>query len=336
MSKLVLVTMPFDADSIEKLRAVSPELEIDQYVVDDDHPLRRYGRHDEVAVLYAGSREAPDPADIPAVEWIQLHSAGVDHWLGAPILEHEVAITTASGIHQTPIAEYVLAQILAFRYRIPRMLRYQAQHHWPDSRWDAFAVRELRGDTLGIVGYGSIGQEVARLGTALGMRIVATRRHPEANARPAQWQAAPAWDDTCVEVLPSTALHDLLGRSEFVVLALPLTDETRHIIDAGALRAMQPTAYLINIARGGVVDEAALAAALREGVIAGAGLDVFETEPLPADSPLWGLDNVIISPHVSGFTPRYDERATDLFAENLRRYVAGEPLLNRFNPQRGY
>lgn len=336
MPKLVLVTMPFHEELIKKLRAVAPELEVDQYPVDADHPLGEYDRRHEVAVLYAGFSDAPDPADIPAVEWIQLHSAGVDHWLGAPILEQDVVITTASGIHQTPIAEFVFAQILALRYRIPRMLRYQAEHRWPDSRWEAFAVPELRGDTLGIVGYGSIGQEVARLGAAFGMEVVATRRDPETGSEEAQWRVAPDWDDSGVEVLPAAALHDLLARSDFVVLALPLTDETRHMLDAKALRAMQPTAYLLNIARGGVVDEDALADALREGVIAGAGLDVFETEPLPADSPLWNLENVIVSPHVSGFTPRYDVRATDLFAENLRRYVGGEPLFNRFDPQRGY
>lgn len=336
MSKLVLCTLRFTNDQLNKLRAVSPALEVVQHTIHDRDELLEYSRLDEVEILYYGWLKPPAPSDIPSVKWVQLHTAGANQWLDSPILQRDVVITTASGIHSTPIAEYVFAQILAWRRRIPLMLRYQQRGEWASERWDKFAVPEVRGNTLGVVGYGSIGREVARLGIAFGMNILAVRQSPESEPASPRWSSVPDWDDSVVNVTEKGSLHDLLARSDFVVIALPLTDETHYIIDAAALRTMKQDAYLINIARGPIVDEQALVRALKESWIAGAGLDVFEAEPLPADSPLWDLDNVILSPHVSGFTPQYDERATDLLAENLRRYLAGEPLLNSFDPERGY
>ncbi|MFQ5857734.1 MAG: D-2-hydroxyacid dehydrogenase [Anaerolineae bacterium] len=336
MSKLVLCTLRFTDDLLDRLRAVSPALEVVQHTAHNLDEFREYPKLKEVEILYYGWLKPPAPADIPSVRWIQLHTAGANQLLGAPILQSDIAITTASGVHSTPITEYTFAQILAWQRRIPLMLHYQQRGEWPTARWDQFAVPELRGATLGVVGYGRIGKDVARLGVAFGMNVLAVRRSHSPDPAYPRWTSAPDWDDGVVQVLDSAGLYGLLARSDYVVIALPLTDETRHIIDADALRAMKPSAYLINIARGPVIDEQALVRALQEGWIAGAGLDVFEKEPLPADSPLWEMDNVILSPHVSGFTPLYDTRATDLFAENLRRYLAGERLLNLFDPNRGY
>jgi phosphoglycerate dehydrogenase-like enzyme len=192
--------------------------------------------------------------------------------------------------------------------------------------WQRFMPQELFGKTVGIVGMGHIGTEVARLAKAFGCYVVATRRSI----------TLPSRDDAADELLPPGSLLDLLARSDFVVLAVPLTAETRQLIGESELRAMKPTAVLINIARGTVVDEAALVQALKGGWIAGAGLDVFEQEPLPEDSELWGMDNVIMSPHISGGTAIYNQRATGIFCQNLRLYLAGEPLLNLADPSRGY
>jgi phosphoglycerate dehydrogenase-like enzyme len=218
------------------------------------------------------------------------------------------------------------------------MLCYQRRHEWPDGRWDLFAGPEVRGQTMGIVGYGSIGREVGRLARAFGMRVLATKRRAE--ERRGTGYELPALGDpegtVPDQIFPPSRLREMLAQSDFVVLAVPLAPETEGLIGEGELRAMKPNAYLVNIARGPIVNEAALIRALQEGWIAGAGLDVFAQEPLPPDSPLWGMENVILSPHVAGFTIHYDERAADLFAENLRRYLAGEPLLNRVDRGRGY
>lgn len=265
----------------------------------------------------------------PGVRWLQLPSAGADGAVRAGLLPraHELAITTASGIHAIPIAEYVLSSMLMWVRHWPRILDLQHASTWADRpTWISLLGGELHGAALGIVGLGNIGREVARLGRALGMRSLGLRRSAESDA-----------PDPDVEALyPPTALHDLLAASDFVVVAVPRTPATHHLIAEPELRAMRPTAYLVNIARGDVVDTAALIRALREAWIGGAGLDVTDPEPLDLSSPLWTLPNVILSPHLSGSTNRYSARLTDLFLGNLARYRAGQPLLNRVNPARGY
>jgi phosphoglycerate dehydrogenase-like enzyme len=252
-------------------------------------------------------------------------------------MESEVTITTVSGIHATPIAEYVFASLLAHRWRVALWTHCQREGKWPSGRWQLFARPELRDSTLGIVGYGSIGREVGRLGQAFGMRVLALRRTDErAKSGYAEQDTGDPTGNIPARFYPPGALHQMLSECDYVVIAVPLTAETTHLIGEAELQAMKPTAYLVNIARGAIVDEAALVQALREGWIAGAGLDVFEQEPLPADSPLWDLENVLISPHVAGFTPHYDQRAAALFADNLGHYLSGKPLLNRVNKAQGY
>lgn len=332
----VLITLRFTDEQLDKLRAVSPRLIVEQRTCHNDEEVTA-ALDDEVEVLYTA--HANFPLDrVPSLKWVQLHWAGVDHVLEAPVMHSAITITTASGIHASNITEYVFASMLAWSHKLPTMLYYQGRSEWPQGRWDIFKGQELRGHTMGIVGYGSIGREVGRLAKAFGMRVVATKREAH-QLQDTGYRVAGVGDPNATmldRVYAPEELPDMLAECDFVVVAVPLLPATRGLIGEVALRAMKPTAYLVNIARGPVVDEAALIRALQEGWIGGAGLDVFETEPLPPDSPLWKLDNVILSPHVAGFTPHYDDRASDLFAENLRRYLAGEPLLNELDKDRGY
>jgi phosphoglycerate dehydrogenase-like enzyme len=334
----VLCTLRFTDDLLDQLRSVSPRVSVTQQTCHDvDQVAAALAAFPKTEVLYT-FHLPPDALHIaPRLRWLQLHSAGANHILDLPIMDSDVEITTVSGIHATPIAEYAFASILAHRWRVPMWTRCQRQGKWPAARWNLYARPELRGTTLGIVGYGSIGREVGRLGRAFGMRVLALRR---ATDRAKQGYAIEGTGDPA-GVIPERfysrdALHEMLSECDYVVVTLPLTPETTHFIGPAELRALKPAAYLVNVSRGAVVDEAALVRALREGWIAGAGLDVFEQEPLPPDSPLWDLENVLLSPHVAGFTPRYDERATALFAQNLHRYLAGKPLLNRVDKARGY
>jgi len=333
----VLSLVGFTEAQLEKLRAVSPRLEVVQQTgaMAGDLPA---DLRERVEVLYGWGNSLADAHRLPRLRWIQAHSAGIDFLRDRPVWDSDVTITTVSGIHATPMAEHALAMMLYFRWRLGEMLFWQHRGEWPTGRWDKFARPELRGSTLGIVGYGAIGRELARLADALGMRVLAANR--SGTRRPFTGFALPHTGDPEAaipeQIYPVTELAAMLPECDYVVVLAPLTPETRHLFDAEIFAAMKPGVFFFNLARGGLVDEAALVEALYSGHIAGAGLDVFEAEPLPADSPLWRLENVLISPHVSGFTPHYDERASDLFAENLRRYLAGEPLINQVDRARGY
>jgi phosphoglycerate dehydrogenase-like enzyme len=266
----------------------------------------------------------------PHLRWLQFPGAGVDSLKSSGLLDQDspVIVTTAAGIHATTIAEYAFGSMLMFNWNWPQMMRLQDQHIWARSAsWYNLGRRELFGQTLGIVGLGNIGRRIARVAHAFDMRVLAMRHTP-----PQEGQHDPDID----EQFPRERLHDLLSQSDYVVLSVPLTPETEGMIGEAELRAMRPGAYLVNVARGRVVDEAALIRALREGWIGGAGLDVAQTEPLPSDSPLYSMPNVILTPHISGNSIHYDERLANLFADNLRRYRAGQPLLNRYDPVRGY
>jgi phosphoglycerate dehydrogenase-like enzyme len=260
------------------------------------------------------------PVRAPKLRWVQLTHAGAER-VDPRLIAGGVTFTTAGGLAATPIAEFVMAYILMFSKGWPGLFRAQREH-----RFTRFMPRELLGKTIGIVGMGYIGGEVARLGKAFGCRVLGMRRS----------FATRGPDAVADEAVPPTELGYLLSESDFVVVAAPLTPETKGMIGAAELKQMKPSAHLINIARGPLVDEAALIAALRDGTIAGAGLDVFDREPLPPESELWDLDNVILSPHVSGGTEIYNRRATAIFRDNLRRFLDGAPLQNVVDPARGY
>ena len=330
----VLVTMRFDQAQLDRLRAVSPEISVSQADPDTADYANTH-------VLYAGTPPR-DLARAPALRWVQLHMAGVNALADHPLYtETALPLTTTSGVHAATIAEYAVTMLLALAHRVPRMVEWQGRGGWPpdEQRWPLFVPSEVRGATLGIIGSGSIGRELARIAkSAFGMTVLAGKRDPSRRAD--DGYCLPGTGDPegrlPDEWLGMAALDTLLARSDVVVLCAPLTAETRGLIGEAALRRMKPSAYFINVGRGASVDEAALTRALRERWIAGAALDVFAQEPPAAGHPFYGLDNVILSPHVSGFIPSYDEKCTDLFVANLKRYLNGEPLLNLVDRQKGY
>lgn len=277
----------------------------------------------ETEVVFGGPPVGDNLRQAAKLKWVQLASAGANSILNSEFAATKIVLTTASGSSSIQISEHVFAMMLMFARR---MHEYQAAQ--ADGRWDRAAterVDELFEKTLGIVGLGSIGQEVARRAKVFGMRVVATKRTLDKAAVP-----------DVDELLPADRLDDLLSQSDYVLLAVPLTPETTGLIGADELARMKPTAFLVNIGRGPVLDEDALAAALHKGRLGGAGLDTFMTEPLPAESPLWRLPNVIITPHTAGATPRYWERTTALFCDNLQRYLEGKPLRNVVSRELGY
>jgi phosphoglycerate dehydrogenase-like enzyme len=264
-------------------------------------------------------------ADAPRLRWLHLGSDGVDHLRGAPIMSSDVLITNTR-VFGAPIAEYVFASVLAFYRDFPRMRqRFQAERVYPTNQWAEYCGDELGGKTMAILGYGEIGHALAKRARAFDMEVIAVRRSV----------ARPVCQDN-VTVYPPESMHAVLGLADVVVVCLPLTDETDGLVDETALRAMKPSGYLVAVGRGGVVQEEALVRALREGWIAGAGMDVYAQKPLPPDSPFFDLPNVIMTPHMSGITRNFPPRLAQLFCENLRRYQADEPLLNLVDKEKGY
>jgi phosphoglycerate dehydrogenase-like enzyme len=257
----------------------------------------------------------------PAVRWIHSRSAGVEHLMFPAVTESAVPLTNARGVFSASLGEFVMAAVLFFAKDLPRMRRSQAA-----GRWDPFDVDWAQGRTVGIVGYGDIGRAVAQRARAFGMKVLALRRNLDA-AR---------LDALVDEAIPLERRADLMARSDYVVVAAPLTPLTRGLVGAPEIAAMKPTAVLINVGRGPIVDEEALVAALEQGRIRGAALDVFTTEPLPAGHPLYGLENVLLSPHCADNTPGWLEGAMRFFLENLQRFRDGQPLLNQVDKSRGY
>ncbi len=263
-------------------------------------------------------------ARMPNLRWYQQWGAGADWLLKHPELAaRDFILTNASGVHAIPISEHILAYMLAFARCLPQAIRAQEQHRWERDS-DSLPVFELAGKTLLLVGVGAIGRRTAQVAKALGMRVLGVRHDAG--------KSAPGIE----RMVPTRELLSVLPEADFVALTIPLTKETRGLFGADAFAQMKPTAYFINIGRGGTVDEPALVHALQAGQIAGAGLDVFATEPLPPDSPLWDMQNVIITAHYSGGTPQYHERAMGIFIENLERYLKGEKLKNVVDKKRGY
>ncbi len=318
----VTITRSINPDSLALLRAAAPDAE---FVCTESADFTKFpaGLLARTDVLYSNGR-VPEPQDAPRLRWVQGHWAGVDHVIGAPLFASgKVLLSTAAGVHAINMAEHALMMMLALAHRMPEFFDMMAKKRWQrEAR--PYMPMELCDASLGLIGYGAIGREIARMAQALGMRVSALRR------------SAPAEAQDGVTFFLREQLHELLGRSDFVVVVTPLTPDTRQLLDASALAAMKPGAYLVNIGRGAVIDEAALIESLRAGPLAGAALDVFEVEPLPTDSALWSLSNVILSPHVSGITPRYEQRVMAIFADNLRRFLGGQPLLNQVDFTRGY
>ncbi|HEY6962155.1 MAG TPA: D-2-hydroxyacid dehydrogenase [Gaiellaceae bacterium] len=326
MVRVVIVT-PVEAELVERLSAVDDRLEIvfepellppPRYPSDHrgDESFRRSPEQEarfrdliaSAEVLYGIPGEQPEllaeaVRSAPGLRFVQATAAGAGQQVAAAALTEEelgrVAFSSASGVHATPLAEWSIFGALAITKGLPRLLRDARER-----RWEHYAVSELRGRTMLVVGLGAIGKEVARLAEAFGMRVLSVRRR-------------------------EGDLDELLPQADVVVVTLPLTDETRGMISRERIARMRHGAAFVNVGRGAVVDEDALVEALRAGRLAGAALDVFAEEPLPADSPLWELENVIVSPHTAALSLHENERIVELFADNLRRYLAGEELRSR-------
>ncbi len=260
------------------------------------------------------------------LKWLHCTAAGVNQLMYPELRESRVVVTNASGVHAIPIAEHTIGMLIAMARHFPDALRHQLQHHWSQQDlWDApLRPHELHGQTLLIIGLGAIGKELARRVRPLGMTVWAATRSGKGDRALAE------------RILPARHLAEALPQADFVVVAAPETPETLHLIGARQLAAMKRTTFFVNISRGTLVDEAALIEALRQGRIAGAALDVMQQEPLPQDSPLWSLENVFITPHISGVSERMWPRQERLLLQNLERWFAGRALLNRVDLKRGY
>lgn len=310
----ILVTHNAADHHLSAIQAAVPQAEI--VVTRDEAEI---AAHMPTAHVIWGSNYLPELLPkCPNLAFIQVSSAGVDRLLQPELLAHPVQLINARGIHGTTIAEHVFLLMLSLARQLPAMQSAQKRHDWI-----RVTPQLLANKTLGIVGYGSIGQAIGQRAKAFGMRVLATRRNPE----PDQWAD---------EVWGNDRLHELLPLCDYVVLATPLTPETKHLIGAPELSLCKPSAALINIARGPVVDEPALIQALQDGTIAAAGLDVFYREPLAIDSPLWDMPQVIVTPHMAGHMPDYDDNVIDILVENLRRYLANQPLINVVDKKAGY
>lgn len=312
-------------------------------VAHTDEELRTAVR--EASVLWSWQVPETVPEETPQLRWIQLPSAGADHVRHLPVWNSEVTITSSKGIHTVPMAEHVFAMLLALVRQLGPMVRAQERHEWLHNwRGQGLRFTELRGKTMGILGWGKIGDGVAHIGRAFGMRVIGTRWSVvvprEVPSEGCGAYSDPPWLEPTESlpniVYPSAQLHDVLSQSDVVVVILPLTDETNRLLSDKAFQSMRRGAIFLNIGRGPVVDERALVRALQTGRVAAAGLDVFDEEPLPRSSPLWGMPNVIISPHVGGVGDHTRERGARFFAVNLARYLDGQPLLNVVNRKQEY
>ncbi len=344
MSRVVVViATPLEPDLVALIAAADDRVEV-RYQPDLLPPLRFAGDHrgtesfgrspsqetrwramlEEGDVLFGLPGDSPKGlADAvrtcPRLRWVQATAGGAGEQVRAADLTaaelSRVVITRAGGVHAGPLAEFALLGLLAFTKGLPRLLADKQNR-----RWDHYPVAELAGATLLIVGMGTVGEQVARLAKVMGMRVVAVNRTGRTDC---------AYVD---EVRAATFMAELLPAATGIVVTLPLTTETRGMIDAAAISRMRTDAVLVNVGRGGVVDEAALVSALEQGHLKGAALDVFATEPLPSDSPLWTLPNVLISPHTAGLSSRENERIVALFIENLHRRLRGVELVSRVHP----
>jgi len=336
-----ILSARYRARDLERIRAAAPGARIVTVSVEGlaDGPL------EDVEVMLRGWL-GPDAFDrilarAPRLSWVHSATSGVERALTPAARERGVLVTNARGVFSRPIAEYVLMMILAVSRRLPQLLELQRER-----TWQPLEGAELRDVTVGIVGLGSLGRAVGALATAFGCRVVAVRRHAESGAARAEGVGAAdasvdPGDRAFGEVMLDRVggpemLPELLAESDFIVLAAPLTPETEEMINERTLAMVKPGAWIINVARGRLVDERAMLRALRDGPLGGAVLDTFRDEPLPPMSSFYDLPNVIVTPHTAWSSTRVLDRSVELFCENLRRFAAGEPLLNVVDPRAGY
>lgn len=321
---------------VERIQRGFPNVEV---VRRDDYNAMEQELPD-ADVLMSWSITPEQLAAATKLRWIHSPAAAVHRLMIPELIESDVVVTSASGIHGPVVAEHVIALVLALAKRLPSAVRYQLQKKWgQELLWNERPrPREIAGATLGLVGLGSIGMEVARLAAGLGMSVIAVRESgkDQRRGRRGAEDSVGITGDRVSQTYGPDEIDLMLGQADYVVLAAPVTPRTRGLINQERLAAMKRDAYLINVGRGALIDEPALVSALREQRIAGAALDVFEQEPLAEDSPFWEMDNVLITPHSAALTERLWERHFELMSDNLRRFVAGAPLLGMVDKARGY
>lgn len=340
--EVVLIASPLEDEHVARIRAFAPGrvevvhepdlLSLARYVADhvgrprelDGSQRERWAAHLERATILWDFERA-DPATLPArapnLRWVQATSSGIGEFLKRTGLDRsEILFTTAAGVHARPLTEFALLGLLYFFRGIPQLQALKAARHW-----ERYTVEGLDGKRVLVVGLGGVGREVARQCAGLGMEVWGARRRLDG-----------ALPEGVTRIVGQARLAEVLPLTDALVLICPLTPETRGLVGRAEIEAMKPGAVLVNIARGGVVDEPAMIEALAGGRLRGAALDVFAVEPLPPDNPLWTLPNVIVSPHSASTVAAENGRIVDLFLENLDSFLAGRPLRNRFDPERGY
>lgn len=326
MGMKILASFDLPEQYVKQIQRVSPNVTVIREW-DDDALLDAIK---DVEALFAGKINQKMIQTAKKLRWIHSWGAGVDRFLAIPeVADGSIIITNSSGVHPIPISEHVISIMLAFTRKLREVFMSQNNKNWATvdltgTESGRLHISELNGKTVGIIGLGNIGNEIARKAKCFGMTVLATRKKKTHK---------PPFVD---ELLPHYDLQTLLQRSDFVVISLPLTPETKDMIGKKELETMKKTAYLINIARGKIIDQKALITALKKKQIAGAGLDVFEVEPLPYDSELWNMKNVIVTPHIAGETIHYWQRAVPIFCENLKRYLGQRPLINLIDKKAGY
>jgi phosphoglycerate dehydrogenase-like enzyme len=323
----VLVPLPLGLESQARLASISSDLEIE---------FRPGAEPEGDAEIVIGGWIPLDRSRLPNLRWYQLSSTGLEHF-GEPLEWADgLTLTNASGGESVLVAEYALAAMLDHAQRGPARRGAHARHDWPEPSSPLYARHTLRGSTLAIAGYGSLAREVARLASAFGMRVLVARTEgpPTTGVRFREDGTGDPERRIPERTVPLAELASIAAMADYLVLALPLTAKTRHTLDRACIAQMRDTAFVVNVGRGGLVDQEAFSAALNDGRLGGAALDVVEPEPLPADSPLWEIPNVTITPHIAGFVR--EPVLVSLFAENLERHLDGRELLNVVDLARGY
>jgi phosphoglycerate dehydrogenase-like enzyme len=315
----VVVCVPLVEALRQQLQTQFPDV---RFLFSDQHDLPDGFEVADVVIPWGVSTQ--QLASMQRLRWVQTVSAGVDRMDFEELRRRGIPLTNSSGIHANNIAEHIMSLMLAFARKLPYLVREQEQHRW-SSEVGRISSFEITGQTLLVLGLGKIGEQLAVRGKGMQMRVIATRRRIEIDR-----------ESVADEVFPLSALAERIGEADHVAITLPLTRDTEGLFSAALIEKMKPGAYLYNIGRGSIIDQDALIKALQSGRLGGAGLDVTTPEPLPAASPLWDLDNVIITPHTSGSSPKLMERAVALWIDNLKRFLAGEPLRNVVDLDAGY